>query len=162
MSNEKVKKSLNKALIKSRNRDRSVKDRPGNISELISAINSGTLDNRTGVAKRLAALRSALASNPLESCRGVIRDCLALDLTIAQVVVAEVSRVGFEPLLANGKLNPILDIWRELQRSLLYTAQTLSRMETRVDVKKTSGGTNRPASVDISALVLEANNDETE
>ena len=161
MSNETAKKATNKPLIKRRFRDRSVKDRPHNLPEMISAINSGTLDNRTGVAKRLAALRSIIAQNPVESCLGVLRDSLALDLTIAQVVVAEVSRAGFEPLLPSGKLNPVLEIWRDLQKALVFTAQTLTRLEGQANPQKAVHGPNKGASVDISTIILETH-DETE
>jgi len=149
------KKGRIKPLIASRIRDRSEKNRPKTIAELVTAIDDGRLDGRTAPAKRISALRAAIAKYPLESCIGVVRDALALDLTVAQVIVAEITKPGFQALV-NGKLNPTLEVWNNLQKSLVYTAQTLSRLEASTSGEKTARGTTKTAPSDISTIILEA------
>jgi len=163
MNTETAKKATGKPLIKSRTRDRSVKDRPQDVGELISAIDNGRLDGRTAPAKRITALRSAIASAPLEAARGVIRDALAVNLVIAQAITAEVSRPGFQVLLPDGGLNPLLaGHWQETQKSLLNAARLLIQTETKVDAEKAASGANRGTSgdFDISALVMEASDED--
>ena len=136
-------------------RNRSEKDRPKNAGELIVAIDNNRLDGRTGPAKRLTALRAAINRAPVESCLGILKDALALDLTIAQTISAEVARPGFQ-VLVDGKLNQTLKIWQELKRGLLYEAQLLLQVEAKAGLEPTAQGENRPAPVDISTLILES------
>ena len=162
MTSQKAKLSAPKALLKTRIRDRSAKARPQNTGELITAIDDGRLDGRTAPAKRITALRTAIATAPLEACIGVVRDILAVNLTIAQVITAEISRPGFQVLLPAGELNPLLtEYWQDTQKSLLNAAQTLARMEERA-AQSSASGANGPVKngIDISALVLEASETE--
>lgn len=156
-------KPIKKPLISRPIRNRSEKDRPANVHELITAIDDGRLDGRTGPAKRITALRQAIAAAPLQAAVGVVRDALALDLTIAQAITAEVSRPGFQVLVDGKKLNPLLELWRDLQRSLIYSAQTLARLEGQPAPQSAARGKDRPAAgdiVDVSALVMAAADDD--
>jgi hypothetical protein len=160
MKEKTAEKPVTKPLFKRRVRDRSIKERPKDALQLLTAIDDNKLDGRSSASKRITALRGAIAAAPVQAAIGVVRDALALDLTVAQVIVGEISRPTFE-VLQGGKLNPLLKTWQDLERRLLYVATVLSNLEKgQADQGKAAHAPNKGGPVDISALVLESQADE--
>ena len=138
-------------------RDRSVKDRPENVGELVTAIEANRLDRRTRHAQRIINLRQAIGANPGQVARGMLADVLAINATIFHALAEEMSRPGFQVLMEDGSLNPILaKHWEGTQRAVQTAAVNLARIEAD---QKPIKGSSEGASTDISALILEASND---
>lgn len=147
---------------KPRVRNRCKRDRPRTATELVQAIDSGRLDLRTAPAKRIMDLRAAIADQPVEAARGIIRDVLAVNMAISQAVTAELSKPDFQVLQKDGSLNPLLSgPWAETQKALIGAAKLLIQVETATTAQKSvrndSGAVSGP--VDVSALILEIDNE---
>ncbi len=149
-------------------RDRSVKDRPepGDVGGLVEAVDAGRLDMRTRSGQKIAALRTAIAAAPVDVARGPARDVLAANAVIAQEIVRAITKPGFEVLDAQGEMNPVLaKYWDAAQGNVLKAAQTLLKLEQSNDrargqtaAGEAHNGVSGP--IDISALIIEASNDE--
>ena len=87
MKQNRNKKPIETAGANGLKKSRSVKDRPQSIGELITAIDENKLDGRTGPAKKITALRQALAAAPVEVCKGLIMDALSIDAVITSALV---------------------------------------------------------------------------
>ena len=163
MKRNRYEKPIEKTLPTRVKKSRSVKARPQSAIELVTAIDAGKLDGRTGPARKITSLRAALENNPVEVCKGLIKDALSIDAVITQALVKEISRPGFEPMVDGGKrLNPVLVLWKDIERSLIYTAQTLARMESQPTAQLSTASTDKPCPTDVSSLILEAAADEPE
>lgn len=145
----------------------SIKDRPKNVDELVSAIERGQLDNRTNAAKKIVAMRAAIAENPAEVAKGLARDVLAVNSVITASIVKEIAGPGFSVLDEQGQLHPLIARhWPQTQKDILTAAQTLLRFEQAAGDTKPLGKPAAPKSgecdsekvLDVSSLVLALNN----
>ena len=157
MSASTTKKQAGTVLAPPRISSRKGKLRPTDAAGLVAAIDNGRLDQRTTPARKIISLRAAIAAAPLEAAKGVIRDVLAVNLAVSQAITSEIGRPGFQVLLPDGALNPLLaGHWQETQKSLLNAARLLIQTETRVEDVKAASGANKAAYADISTLILES------
>ena len=135
--------------------NRSKKLRPQSAESLALAIQDNRLDNRTRAAQDMIALRDAIASNPQEAAKGLVRDTLAANATIMTAVLRELTAPGVKLVDADGAIHPlIVKTWPELQRATISAARVLAAME-RHGGDTPGKDADETGTLDISAIILD-------
>lgn len=75
---------------------------PVDYDELVASISQGNLDNRTTVAKAIRDTRKALADNPAESIKAILRNNLA---TLVMIQTELIKESQGKPIIVNGRLD---------------------------------------------------------
>ena len=162
MSTKRTKKGDTQQAVKAGKKPRpseSKKLRPQSSEGLALAIQQNRLDNRTRAAQDMVALRDAIASNPQEAAKGLVRDTLAANATIMTAVLRELTGPGVSIIGADGAIHPLIaKTWPDLQRATLSAARVLASLE-RDGTGQPATTDDKPSEIDISTLILEAQRD---
>lgn len=106
---------------------RKQKVNPDNYDELVATIKQDALDNRTSMAKAMKDTRQALAENPGESIKAIIRNNIA---TLAMLQTEILKESQNKPILNNGRLEKRLaDDLLAVQKTLIQNCNLLSLIE---------------------------------
>lgn len=139
-------------------RCRSKKLRPQSAEALALAIQDNRLDNRTRAAQDMIAVRDAIASNPQEAAKGLVRDTLAANATIMTAVLRELTGPGVKLVDDDGAIYPLIaKTWPELQRATISAARVLASLERESAGQPPTEG--KQGEVDITTLIIEAQGD---
>lgn len=106
---------------------RKKKVNPDDYNELVTTIKQDALDNRTSKAKFLKETRKALAENPAESIKAILRNNIAV-LAMLQAEILRESQN--KPILSEGRLEKRLgDDLLSVQKTLIQNCNILSLIE---------------------------------
>lgn len=106
---------------------RKKKVNPEDYDQLVATIKQDALDNRTSLAKAMKDTRQALAENPGESIKAIIRNNIA---TLAMLQTEILRESQGKPFLNNGRLEKRLaDDLLSVQKTLIQNCNLLSLIE---------------------------------
>lgn len=134
-------------------RTRSRTQRLESVDDLVLALKTGSLDNRTRTAQELVQTRAAIAADPTAAAKSLITDTLAVSACILSALAAEIAKP--DNLLVNGRPNELITKhFYQVQASILKAVSTLNSLNRGQQPDEDKASTQP---IDISTLILEAN-----
>lgn len=133
---------------------RKKKVNPEDYDQLVATIKQDALDNRTSLAKAMRDTRQALAENPGESIKAIIRNNIA---TLAMLQTEILRESQGKPFLNNGRLEKRLaDDLLSVQKTLIQNCNLLSLIEGINKSRWQQKGKIRTSgNMDVASVILD-------